>query len=435
MTLNPEQTKACETFLQFLTDPQEKVMVLDGDAGSGKTFLTNHFIQLAETHSTILKALCNEHQEIQFLLSATTNKAAAVIRKLSGRDADTIHSHLGLYVKDDYTNGKQILTKSRNYEIVKNTLLVIDESSMIDRQLQKYIRESTLNCKTLFVGDSLQLPPVFESCSPVFNQGHPKITLTNQCRHQGIIGLAPMVQQFKDSIITGEFKDIIVNSPNIQLLTGQQFQYKLLEEFTKSVPDNRVLAYTNAKVQQYNLFLKANLTASESFLPGEYYIQNGIYWPYGCNAPVLNNEEICQILTIEESTCWLRGRFNTYEIPVFRLRIRRPYTNTDTIYEINQPTNLELTKDMVKAAASNKDWDLYFKLQKNLADLRMPYASTIHKSQGDTFKNIFINLNDISKCKDPNLVARMLYVAFTRATNNIYLYGELSPKYGKFIYV
>ena len=63
-----------------------------------------------------------------------------------------------------------------------------------------------------------------------------------------------------------------------------------------------------------------------------------------------------------------------------------------------------------------------------MGDLRAPHACTAHKAQSATYKHVFIDLGDIGKCKSKNLMARLLYVACTRASHNVYLYGELPTR-------
>jgi hypothetical protein len=78
-------------------------------------------------------------------------------------------------------------------------------------------------------------------------------------------------------------------------------------------------------------------------------------------------------------------------------------------------------------------WVDYYHLKNNFPDLRQRDAATTHKAQGSTYDTVFIDLSDISTCHQPNTVARMLYVAFSRARTRVFLYGQLAPKYGGII--
>ena len=87
----------------------------------------------------------------------------------------------------------------------------------------------------------------------------------------------------------------------------------------------------------------------------------------------------------------------------------------------------------LKYEAKIKNWGTYFKLKEFIADVRLADCSTVHKAQGSTYQNIFIDLNDLSVCKSYETAARLLYVACTRATDHVYLYGDLAPRFGGII--
>ena len=79
----------------------------------------------------------------------------------------------------------------------------------------------------------------------------------------------------------------------------------------------------------------------------------------------------------------------------------------------------------MKSFARRKIWPSYFDLKNHVADVRPAYASTIDKAQGSTHDDVFIDLGDISGCREAGRKARMMYVGITRARNNVFCYGEL----------
>ena len=84
----------------------------------------------------------------------------------------------------------------------------------------------------------------------------------------------------------------------------------------------------------------------------------------------------------------------------------------------------------MKYFAKQKDWIHYFYVKDTFLDLRPKDASTVHKAQGSTYETVYIDLGDLSTCRIPDMAARLLYVAFTRASNRIVLYGKLKEKFG-----
>jgi ATP-dependent exoDNAse (exonuclease V) alpha subunit len=109
------------------------------------------------------------------VVSAPTHKAKKVLMNTTDRDAQTLHSLLGLRPDVDLDNfnpndpefGPIADPKIGDYDFV-----IIDEASMINQELYNMIIEKTKDTQTkvLFMGDPAQLPPVGEKESVVFNQ-------------------------------------------------------------------------------------------------------------------------------------------------------------------------------------------------------------------------------------------------------------------------
>ena len=69
----------------------------------------------------------------------------------------------------------------------------------------------------------------------------------------------------------------------------------------------------------------------------------------------------------------------------------------------------------------NNFWDLFYnKLIDKFADIDYGYCITTHKSQASTFKNIYVDMNNIIKCNSNiNESYRCLYTAITRSSNRV----------------
>ena len=78
-------------------------------------------------------------------------------------------------------------------------------------------------------------------------------------------------------------------------------------------------------------------------------------------------------------------------------------------------------------------WSQYFDIKDTWLDLRSQYASTVHKAQGSSYDEVFIDLWDIGRCNRPSDTARMLYVSISRARKRVILSGELPEKYRSFV--
>lgn len=159
-----DQTHAIEVFTHFMTDRDERVvMILRGSAGTGKTSLAG----------AIVRTLQQLQQKVTLL--APTGRAAKVFSLNANQPAATIHRTI--YREKAFTglDGKFNL----NVNLFRDRLFMVDEASMISLSsnnttfgsgcllddLIQYVYNDR-NCRMLLVGDKAQLPPVGEEESP-----------------------------------------------------------------------------------------------------------------------------------------------------------------------------------------------------------------------------------------------------------------------------
>lgn len=64
-------------------------------------------------------------------------------------------------------------------------------------------------------------------------------------------------------------------------------------------------------------------------------------------------------------------------------------------------------------------WQLYYNIVEIDAHFTHTYSMTIHKAQGSTLKNVFIDMNDINAMEDPKMKQHLLYTAVTRSSDNV----------------
>ncbi len=134
-TLYPVQKDAFDAIFA------NKLVVITGGPGTGKTFLANCAID----------ALIAKNPNAKVIATAPTGKAAYRIKHAAAK-TKTLHSLLNIRQGDDYTKSKQPIVCD---------LLLIDECSMIDIKLFKLVFESILpHTHVVLMGDPDQLPPV-----------------------------------------------------------------------------------------------------------------------------------------------------------------------------------------------------------------------------------------------------------------------------------
>jgi hypothetical protein len=427
--LNSGQKAAAEAFFQFLLDPNQTEFHISGSAGVGKTYLMNYIIDETMPRYHEMCALVGMKPDYDdVVMTATTNQAAHVLGQACGRETQTIHSFLNLTVKENYKTGEADLTRTRNWRVHENKIVFIDEASMIDGKLDKANQEGTHNCKIVYVGDHSQLNPVQESISPIYTRGAPFFELTEPMRNKGQPALMQVCQQLRETVNGGRFKPIQLVDDVIVQLNDDGMAAMIAECFTQQTHDARILAYTNKRVIEFNDYIRQLRQLPRSYQKGEFLVSASA-GAFGKNGQTLSVQAEVEIFKnhgpdkIEiEPDVWLDVEHLDFVNDFGDLFTRVPL-----------PTDRAHYDALLKHYAKAKNWERFWFLKNQFVDLRPKDAATVHKAQGSTYDTVFVDLGNISTCNIPNQVARMLYVAFSRARTRVFLYGDLADKYGGLI--
>ncbi|MFF3493454.1 ATP-dependent RecD-like DNA helicase [Streptomyces sp. NPDC002795] len=133
--LAPEQEEAVKLALS------EKVAVLTGGPGCGKSFTVRSVVELARA------------KRAKVVLAAPTGRAAKRLAELTGAEASTVHRLLELKPGGDAAYDKE--------RPLDADLVVVDEASMLDLLLANKLAKAVApGAHLLFVGDVDQLPSV-----------------------------------------------------------------------------------------------------------------------------------------------------------------------------------------------------------------------------------------------------------------------------------
>jgi hypothetical protein len=411
LILTEDQKVALTAFQQFLLDPVETVFVLQGFSGCGKTTLVTHLIDELPKFTKTMKLVMPSFRDYQVALTATTNKAAENLKKISGEPAQTIHSFLGLRVQTDYKTGTTSLIV-QNRDRIEGYLLFIDESSYIDRDLLEHIFAKTNKCKIVFIGDPAQLTPVKSTGTPVFAANFSGAMLKEVVRQAHGNPIVDLSTKFRNTVNTGEFFKFKPDGNHVQHLNNADFMKAIEKEFTRPdwrYADSKILGWTNKCVIDFNNHIKTLGTGNPAFMAGDYAVCNS-YIQMGRRS--IKTDQLVEIDEILEPM-ELHGAKGRYFI-------------LDGVLKLFMPDSLTERNSAIKKARANNNLKVVAEIEEEWVDLRAAYACTINKAQGSTFDSVYIDLNDVSRCNSGDQIARMLYVAVSRARNNVYLTGDLA---------
>ena len=231
------QFNATNDIVRWAYDDDKLFMTLAGAAGTGKSYLSKY----------ILKHI----PQFCICVSAPTHKALKVIKATSEENGRTLQSLLGLAVDqdmEDFDPANLKFDKKNKAKLENYAFILLDEASMIQSSLREYLQEEAIRCKVkiLFVGDPIQLPPVGETESTVFN---------SRFIDGGIVYLStPCRQSAKNpaySLLLADRHDIERSNTSFNVLINHLKEQDL---FTEALEVNLVKAVDNTyKVLRHHL--------------------------------------------------------------------------------------------------------------------------------------------------------------------------------------
>lgn len=486
MSLNEKQKFAFKKIKQFLLQKSEKIFYLMGSAGTGKTYLM----------SVIVRDLLLKNKLEYVYICTPTHKALNVIESYMKMSIDndilskinfmTIHKLLEFKPIIITENGSKMFKsckESKYFKQMGNKLIVIDECSMISREmtveLNKYL--GLYPIKIIYMGDKNQLPPIGEKKSPVFDM--PKnyifdITLDQIMRTNSndIKDVCNIIKNWnKKSSISKSLVSIhSQKNPNKSFKLYHKRDNYLDTTWFKVFVDkiNKgnvpiILTWKNATSNIYNTIVRKYMHNTEDL--NNYKINDCLMFNnyYACDkenmfytSDMVKVIEIVQSkdilynwkdLIIKSPATTIQKEFNVlirklskmdnkYQIDT--LTIEKIYSDICSVDQISrhqiQTINrcdlkkyknlLNLVKEHVEfffrrygsEALTNKLWEIYHEnLVDPYAELSFGYSITVHKAQGSTFKIVFVDVQDINDNPNINELKKALYTAASRASEEL----------------
>jgi hypothetical protein len=475
ITLNEDQNNALSMIKDFIRSPYSKVFILKGFAGTGKTTMIKQVIEFMNKH------------EIGFELLASTGRAAKVLEDTTGTPAKTIHSEIYSFQgfnEDSYTvsndgepkfkDGQQLVIQFdlKSLDELAPTLYIIDESSMISDQEEKFAVQSKYGngklltdlfkynpkAKYIFIGDPCQLPPVSGEPAPAlsatyirehFKYDVKETALTKVMRQaddNGIVEASTKIRNLwaeAPDTDTAYYKKTWGRLPfrNVHDLNLVSSPAELSAGYLNDIKSN---GYTNAVFicksntgcHKFSSDFRKSLGFEGPLKKGELLlvIQNNLI-------SGLRNGDLVVIENVSPVTRTLAGlTFREIEVrELYTDRIcqqlmiedllHKPQLNLDT--EQQSQLFIDFIKRMHKCGINEKKHPVQFSekmrtdIYLNALRVTFGYALTCHKAQGGEWDNVYAYFPRNIMLNPTKQQYQWIYTALTRAKNQFFVPDDI----------
>jgi len=465
--LNENQKKFIDKIDEIEESQEFLKLIFTGSAGTGKT-------------TAIIEAIKRiKAKKLNLMILTPTHQSGIVIQKLLKKneikqEVHTIHSYFDITPEITDKGERKFIPRIKDMDIQED-VFIIDEASMINKELLDIILNKLKLKHLIFIGDKYQLPPVGEPYSPVFNLPFEIITLDKVMRMDKNIEsfekLRNLIKKFEEEEYKASLEEIhdILSVFNIfnESDFANYFNVYIEERFNKN-KSIKIGSFTNNFVDYYNLHFRNFDTEvknkDDAFSEGDKLILNNPYnfltfesrdvlnERFFFAAPnILKNGEEIKVTEVKDLILKIDNIFefkrvyNKYKtddfiilpekLKKFELDVTLIKTDDKRVFVT---TKSEETKrfiqelfELAKIYTLNernknkrkKFWKLVYSLSDKIINVNYAYASTIHKLQGQTLDEVFIDIRDFMHLYkyDYNLFLRLLYVGITRTSNDVYI--------------
>ena len=434
-----QQEEALDKLRRFYLDKEpNKVFLLKGFAGTGKTTLLSYLVKrLPRT-----------------LLLAPTGRAAKVFASYSHHPAFSIHK--AIYRQQGAGSSHFDL----NYERQDNTWFIIDESSMISNlpsengmfgsgrlldDLIQYVYTAD-NSQAIFLGDPAQLLPVGENCSPALDkkvlEGYGlkvyEAWLTDVLRQTAESGILLNATRIRQSIEAEPFIPTKFDCAfeDIVRVSGED----LIEEINKSYDmvgeeNTVILTYSNKRAVLFNKGIRSQVLYREDRIQSGDLImvtRNNYFWskPYK-DLPFIANGDIAEVIRIGKHYEMYDAHFADATLRLLDYDVEVSVRLLLDSLETETPAAVQALSDKITNNISEDYPDIRSKaaLWKELKEneffnalqVKFAYSITGHKSQGGAWQHVYIDLGYVTDEMITKEYYQWMYTAFTRAKEKLFL--------------
>ncbi|MBQ7572201.1 MAG: AAA family ATPase [Bacteroidaceae bacterium] len=447
-----EQAETVSRWADFLlSTDRDKVFLLQGYAGTGKTSLVGALVRA-------LKALGRP-----VVLLAPTGRAAKVFSLHADHPAYTIHRK----IYRQRTFSADMVDFDQDVNSHRNTLFIVDEASMIANEgmsgrgfgtgrllddLMHFVYAGE-GCRLMLVGDSAQLPPVGEELSPALSpealSGYGmtvrQATLTQvvrQIEDSGILWNATMLRRLINDDEMAVFPRLRLHgSPDVRIVPGDELIEELETSYSRCGTDQTiVVTRSNRRANIFNNGIRGRiLMCEEEMETGDQLIvvKNNYHWlkeekEQEEGTSFIANGDVCVVRRLRNVRAMYGFRFAdaTLQFPDFDDMEVDVTLLLDTLQSEAPALTQEQQHALFDAVCADypdihNRRDLLKKVKEdpyyNALQVKFAYAVTCHKAQGGQWQHVYIDQGYVTQDMLTPDYFRWLYTALTRATEQVYL--------------
>lgn len=416
--LNSDQESAVSSMVTFISSDDD-LFLLEGPAGTGKTFC--------------IKALINRIKG-RLVFTAPTNKATKVLRESVQApdykpDCRTIYSLLGLSLE---ANGeiKELKAPEDPLDLTRFAAVVVDEASMVNKTLMKYIAEAARDqcVKFIFMGDRFQLPPVGEDISPCWLINN-RAVLSRVMRFDNqILTLATTLRERMNhpapSITLVSDND---GAEGVWKLERTAWESRIREaarrgEFSRP-NEAKAIAWRNATVATLNTIIRSEIFpgATQAWVVGDRIVMLAPAADVrGEDDKIASTDDEGVVESVSIAYHPIYGEFKCYVLTV--CFDDNKHGSIWLLHESAQAAfAAEVERRAVEARANRKMWRSFWEFKESFHQARHAYALTAHRAQGSTYHSAYVDYRDILANRSRHEAFKCFYVAVTRPKKCLFL--------------
>lgn len=374
------------------------LLIITGGPGTGKTTTINSIIQLFE------------EQELKILLAAPTGRAAKRMSEATGKEAKTIHRMLE-YGYADETLG--MMFGRDDGSPLETDVIIIDEMSMVDIILMNNLLKAIMpGTRVILVGDIDQLPSVGAGnvLKDIIESGIVKVVELNE-----------IFRQAQESMIIVNAHKI--NNGEAPYVNTKGKDFFFLEESNARDVVDRVLEVTRDRLPKWNDYDPIKdiqiLSSSRKGDVGVNILNKRLQEHLNPQAP-WKEEKLIGETTFRDGDKVMQIR-NNYNTKWKLIKDHRVVEEGKGVFNGDFGFITEIDNEDNELVVMFDDGRQVIYAFKQLDELVLAYATTIHKSQGSEFPVVILPLF----WGPPILLTRnLLYTAITRAKEIVVLVGD-----------